>query len=119
MTCDVKCVLGRQAGWALRTGFSEETELRSASERVFALEENPVEGSELMPRGDVLALSLPLVSMRIGQCYRFLIANRTVQETQERRQVMPTWTPTTDQKSLNKRVTTIRSNQFETSSIPI
>lgn len=53
------------------------------------------------------------------RCYPKLIAIRTAQEARERRQVMPTWTPTTDQKSLNKRVTTIGSNQFETSSIPI
>lgn len=58
--------------------------------------------------------------MRLAiRCYLWLIAVRTAQELRERRQVMPTWTPTTDQKSLNKRVTTIGSNQFETSSIPI
>ena len=82
-------------------------------------EQNLVGGSDLMPLGRIFVLSCPTTETVLGRCYRQLIAICTVQEVRERRQVMPTWTPTTDQKSLNKRVTTIGSNQSETSSIPI
>lgn len=72
-----------------------------------------------MPLGLVGALSSP--GAKTGARTVLSVAYRYPygQEVRERRQVMPTWAPTTDQKSLNKRVTAIGSNQFETSSIPI